>query len=301
MLRLLAQREQGYEDIAALMGLSVDEVRARVGEALAQLETEGAEPPAMPAPEPEPEPPAPEPAPEPEPPEPEPPREPEPPSPRPEPAVAAPTAKAPPGGRPRLSLPSENGPRAAIAAGLAAVVAIVVVLLVGGGDEGSGTASAGGEGAPAGSAADSDSAEETRAVLSPVGASGASGEATFGRVEDSLALQVEAEGLQPTGDGQEYTIWLSQSPQRMLPLASTKVDSSGEIEAQFEIPVEILAYLANETFDQIAVTRTDTKRLQASLAKATQETKAPGYTGTEVMRGEVIGPIVGAQLREEEE
>ena len=30
MLRLLAQREQGYEDIAALMGLSVDEVRAKV-------------------------------------------------------------------------------------------------------------------------------------------------------------------------------------------------------------------------------------------------------------------------------
>ena len=30
MLRLLAQREQGYDDIAALMGLSVEEVRARV-------------------------------------------------------------------------------------------------------------------------------------------------------------------------------------------------------------------------------------------------------------------------------
>ena len=42
MLRLLAQREQGYEDIAALMGLSVEEVRARVAEALAQLEDEGA-------------------------------------------------------------------------------------------------------------------------------------------------------------------------------------------------------------------------------------------------------------------
>ncbi len=28
MLRLLAQREEGYEDIGALMGLSVSEVRA---------------------------------------------------------------------------------------------------------------------------------------------------------------------------------------------------------------------------------------------------------------------------------
>ena len=45
MLRLLAQREQGYEDIAALMGLSVDEVRAKVKDALAQLEDEGLPPP----------------------------------------------------------------------------------------------------------------------------------------------------------------------------------------------------------------------------------------------------------------
>lgn len=286
MLRLLAQREQGYEDIAALMGLSVDEVRARVGEALAQLEAEGAEPPAAPPPEPIPEPTPDPPTPDPEPPAPPP---------------AAPATPPPPAAqRPRLSLPSENGPRAAIAAGLAAVVAIVVVLLIGGGDDGGSSTASGTEAGTAGNTVGSDSAEETRAVLSPVGDSGASGEATFGRVEDSLALQVEAQGLQPTGDGQEYTIWLAQSPQQMLPLASTKVDSSGEIEAQFEIPVEILAYLANETFDQIAVTRTDTKRLQASLAKATKETKAPSYTGTEVMRGEVIGPIVGAQLREEE-
>ncbi len=44
MLRLLAQREQGYEDIAALMGLSVDEVRAKVRDAAAQLEEEGRPP-----------------------------------------------------------------------------------------------------------------------------------------------------------------------------------------------------------------------------------------------------------------
>jgi DNA-directed RNA polymerase specialized sigma24 family protein len=30
MLRLLAQREEGYDDMAALMGISVEEVRERV-------------------------------------------------------------------------------------------------------------------------------------------------------------------------------------------------------------------------------------------------------------------------------
>src|SRR5258708_13532854 len=53
MLRLLAQREQGYDDLAALMGLSVDEVRAKVKDALEQLEAEGETPPPVP-PEPTP-------------------------------------------------------------------------------------------------------------------------------------------------------------------------------------------------------------------------------------------------------
>jgi pyruvate/2-oxoglutarate dehydrogenase complex dihydrolipoamide acyltransferase (E2) component len=50
MLRLLAQREQGYDDIAALMGLSVGEVRAKVVGALAQLEAEGEPRPDVPPP-----------------------------------------------------------------------------------------------------------------------------------------------------------------------------------------------------------------------------------------------------------
>src|SRR5215475_9798560 len=71
MLRLLASGEQGYGDIAALLGLSEDEVRAKVVGALAQLQAEGKPAPDVPPPipggahpaaeaaPPEPEPPAP--------------------------------------------------------------------------------------------------------------------------------------------------------------------------------------------------------------------------------------------------
>ena len=38
MLRVLAQREEGYEDMAALMGISVEELRRRVKEALSEVE-----------------------------------------------------------------------------------------------------------------------------------------------------------------------------------------------------------------------------------------------------------------------
>jgi hypothetical protein len=142
--------------------------------------------------------------------------------------------------------------------------------------------------------------ETTRAVLNPVDGSEARGLAIFGRVKNSLALQVAAEGL-PPGGGCGYTIWLAASPQKMLPLASTEVEKDGVISAQVEVPVEILAYLANETFGQIAITRTDESQLKASLARATDEKDAPQYTGTEVLRGSVRGPIVGAAKRIEEE
>jgi hypothetical protein len=142
--------------------------------------------------------------------------------------------------------------------------------------------------------------ETTRAVLNPVDGSQARGLAIFGRVKDSLALQLAAEGL-PPGGGCGYTIWLAASPEKMLPLATTKVEKDGVISAQVEVPVEILAYLANETFGQIAITRTDESQLKASLAKATDEKDAPQYTGTEVLRGSVRGPIVGAAKRLEEE
>jgi hypothetical protein len=192
----------------------------------------------------------------------------------------------------------------ALLAGAAIVVLFVVFVLFGGGDDGgsdatSTTSSASGEGTVAAleKASEGGSKEVTKASLSAVDGGDATGVAIFGRVKKSLALQVAAEGLEPTGDGESYTIWLAASPQKMLPLASTQASKDGAIAAQVEVPVEVLAYLANETFRQIAITRTDESQLKASLAKATKEKSAPVYTGDEVLRGEVTGPIVGAAAK----
>jgi hypothetical protein len=313
MLRLLAQREQGYEDIAALMGLSVDEVRGRVKDALDQLREEGVAPPAPPQGA---EPAAPEkavPAKDPTVPEepvtaeraelpatPKPPvaDEPEPPAPTPSP----PPVKRPPSSRPRLSLPKERGPRAAIAAGVAVVILVVVVLLVsgsGGGSSGATTTTTSSASSPAAGEATStapasSTKEVTQAVLSPVGGGNASGAAVFGRVKNSLALQIEAQGLTPSSQGQSYTVWLANSPKQMLPLGSATVGKSGKLAAQVNVPTEVLAYLAKGTFDQIVVSQTTDTALKASLTKATSEKKAPAYTGTDVLQGTVTGPIVGA-------
>ncbi len=318
ILRLLSQRgEQGYEDLSAVMGISADEVHARAKAAAAELEADGIPAPAIPsppgggddspsvakdgeAPPGESSPPKPAPAP----PKPTPP--PAPPEPKPIPRHEHHTLKE---DAHRLKLLEGRG-LWALLAGAAAVVLFVVFILVGGdgtdsdGDTTTTTSSETPRGetvAALEKAAETAKKEVTKAPLQAVDGSDAVGVAVFGRVKKSLALQVAAEGLEPAEGEDGYTIWLAASPQKMLPLASTEVGEDGRIGAQVEVPVEVLAYLANETFRQITITRTDESQLKASLAKATKEKNAPLYTGDEVLNGEVTGPIVGAANRKEAE
>jgi hypothetical protein len=334
LLRLLAGG-QGYEDIAALLGTSVDEVKAKATAAVEQLEAEGIPAPTLPGaptrPAADPAPPSdppPPPAPPPVPPAPEPPLkptagDPEPPSDPPppttvapessQPATQAPAAAASPSGpgHPKLSLPSDPGKRAALAAGAIVVALIVVVLIVSGGSGGdsdsstradatttTGSTETGGDGESQNAA--NSSGKVTKAVLTSSDGGDASGVAIFGRVKKALALQIQAQGLEPTSSKDSYTVWVADSPQKMLPLASTAVKKDGRIAAQFEVPVEVLAYLAAETFDQIVVTHTDNAKLQAALKTATKEEQAPTYTGEEVLSGQITGSIIGAQKRIEE-
>jgi len=311
ILRLLSQRgAQGYDDLSALLGVSVDEVHSRAKGAAAQLEDEGIPAPSVPepgggggddspsvardgeAPPGESAPPKPAP----------------PVSARPEPPASSEIKPIPKREHHtlkedahRLKLLEGRG-LWSLLAGAAAVVLFVIFILVGGDGTDSGgdttttssDTSGGRTVAALEKAAEGGSKEVTKASLEAVDGSDAVGVAIFGRVKKSLALQIAAENLEPAEDGEGYTIWLAASPQKMLPLASTEVGEDGRIGAQVEVPVEVLAYLANETFRQIAITRTDETQLKASLAKATKDKDAPVYTGDEVLNGEVTGPIVGA-------
>lgn len=300
ILRLLAQRgEAAYADLSALMGASPEEIYTRAKDAAAVLEAEGIPSPRIPPPSgasAEPEKPTPI----------TPPKHEE----KQKPVPALPKGPPKPPLRKELKL-LENRGLWAVLAGAAIIVVFLVIILVGGGGGGSdsGTsATTTASGNVTGKAVEAleeaaakSGKEVTKAVLNPVDGSEASGVAVFGRVKNKLALQVYAEGLEETSGNEGYTIWLAASESKMLPLASSPVGKNGKISAQVEVPVELLAYLANETFGQLAVTKTDESQLRASLAKATKEKKAPVYTGTEVLRGTVTGPIVGAAQRLEEE
>ena len=199
--------------------------------------------------------------------------------------------------------------RAAIGAAIAVIALVAVILIVSGGGSDEESARRTPPPAPprpakprlpAAKATAKQAANKlTKAKLTAVDGSEAEGVAIFGKVKKSLALELAAEGLQPTGKNEAYTIWLSKNKQEMLPLASTRAPK-GQIGAKFEVPVEILAYLADETFTDLVLTRTDDSRLTAALKTAKKQKTTPAYTGTEVLRGEVTGPIVGAQARLEE-
>jgi hypothetical protein len=277
LLRLLAQREQGYEDIAALKGKSVDEVREEVRAALEELDAPPPEPPSPPLAPPEPSAPA---APPPPIPEPALPREAEPPTPR---SVAA---------APRPAVPVERRRFVLFVGGALAAVALVIglVALIGG-DSGSDAGSANAESGLSEPAAAEDG-KVTQAVLTAADGSDAGGQAIFGRVgKEEIVLQVTAENLEPTGSGESYTVWLYRSPKLSLRVGSVAVGEGGRLGARFTIPAELLAYVASGAFDQIYVSRTSNAAYQQEVARAKANKSLPRYTGETVLTGEITGPI----------
>jgi hypothetical protein len=275
LLRLLAQREQGYEDIAALKGKSVEAVRAEVQAALAELD---APPPRPPAPPPPPPPPAaPEPAPS---------------------APAVPTREAKPAaaeatGRrtSRPPVPAERRRLILLTGGALAIVAAIIgaIAIFSGGSD-SGSSQAAGESI---SEAAAENGKVTQAVLTAADGGEASGRAVFGRVgRKEIVLQVTAESLAPTEKGESYTVWLYRTPKLTLRVGSVAVGESGGLAARFPIPAELLAYVASGAFDQIYVSRTADAAYRQGVARAKRENSLPRYTGETVLTGEITGPVV---------
>lgn len=285
MLKLVSQPDTSYEDIAALMGLSVGEVRAKVDGALAELDSGGKAAP-EPAPDPVPDPiPAP---PTPLPPAPE--AKPEPAVATPNPAAAKPApASGPRSGRPKL--PEDKGARYGLFAGGAVVVLLVLLLVTGvlGDDDDSAGGTSATEGTTATNA--SNGPEATQAVLTAVDGSDADGRALFGRAGKNVVLLVRAKGLEPAPQGQSYTVSLAKSPGERVPLIATKANGKGEIGGSFQIAPQILGLLASG-YDQMEISLIPNKALGTALKAAQKEGKAPAYSGTDILSGEVTGPIV---------
>ncbi len=289
LLRLLAQREEGYGDIAALMGLSVEEVRSKVKGALSALDEGGSaagpvvgqdssssqaageEPSPTPPPAETPSVPRREPL--------RPPRE---------------AASAPAVARRRPVLP--RGRRLWELLGGALVVLLIVLFAtgaidIGGDDSSSDDASSA---ALQDGALDTADGKITQAALEPVGGSDAEGQALFGRLGKQVVLQVLAEGLEPSASGENYAIWLYRSPKLALRIGAVDVGENGKLAARFPLPTELLALVASGSFKQIQVSHTANAAYKAEVAAAKGQQRLPRYTGETVLSGEIVGPLVQA-------
>ncbi len=277
MLRLLAERgEEGYADIAALKGVSVEQVRAEMSEALAAAAAEQEAPEPVEAAPPTPSPPPAMP----------PPAKPAPPAPPPAPKPA----RAKPRRRPSGAIAPERRRFVIIAGGVVALVAVVLGLIALIGGTSGGSSSSSGESATAEGAA---SGKLTRAELKPVSGQSGEGLAIFGRVgKEEIVLQVAAQGLDPNKPGQSYTVWLYRNPKVALRIGSAKVTKSGRLGVQLPIPAELLAYVAAGAFKEINVSRTSDAAYEREVAQAKKQKSLPPYSGETVLSGEIVGPIL---------
>jgi outer membrane biosynthesis protein TonB len=278
MLRLLAQNDESYEDIAALKGVSVEQVRTEVKAALAAAAAEQeASAPAQPE--------APEPVPPPE----------EPPPPPPPPVKPKPVPKPKPPREPRVAIPPERRRLLIMAAAaIGAVGAVLIAIALIGGGSGSSNSGSSAEGSQTLASGEGAAANKnlTQAKLEPVDGGDAEGKAVFGRLQKKIVLLVEAAGLEPSEKGQSYAIWLYKSPKLAIRVAAVKVTKSGGIRAPVQLTREIFAAILARVFDRINISRTDDATYEREVAQAKKQNKLPAYSGETVLSGEVTGPVL---------
>ena len=168
----------------------------------------------------------------------------------------------------------------------------MLVLVLSGGDGDSGADSSSESGTDTTGTASND--KLTQAILGPSDGGDASGQALFGRFKNNVLLQVQAEGLDPSPQGESYMVWLYRSPKLALRVGSVPVDDSGKIAVQIPIPAEVLAYVAGGAFGEIDISLTDDAAYKAEVARAKSQQRLPRYTGTSILRGEITGPAIKA-------
>lgn len=206
----------------------------------------------------------------------------------PAPPPAAEGAPAPPSPPTPPSKPPAGGPgqaRLLIGIGAAALLIVAVVLVIvlsgdddgGGGDEQAGTATSttaqGGD-------------DLTIVELAPLsGGSGARGQAVFAQVQNQVVVQLNLTGLEPAGEGQNYIVWLYNSPRVAFPLARDQVEENGNLTGAAPVPNEVVPLIGQ--FGCIDISLASNEATQRVLEQAVQGQTLPAHSGETVLRGQI--------------
>jgi hypothetical protein len=183
-----------------------------------------------------------------------------------------------------------------IGGGLLVVVVVLIVAGVfssGGGGESSSASTGGGSGSKAAQKAAA-TKRLTRAVLEPVGGESGSGAAIFGRVRsgknDVAVVQLAMSGLKPTAKDEVYVIWLEGPGGKAFPLTRDRVGKSGQLRGLVPVQPQLLQALAAGAFDRVSVTRATQSSVLTELRKSGKGKQLPKLVGTEALTGKIVGP-----------
>ena len=130
----------------------------------------------------------------------------------------------------------------------------------------------------------------TRAVLEPQGGGNAQGVAVFAQVRNTPVLQVNVANLEPTGRGEAYVIWLFGSERRAYPLVRESVGQNGQLRGATPVPTQLIQALQQGLFDSIDVSRASNAQINDALRQARRSQQLPRYAGTSIARGPITGP-----------
>lgn len=212
----------------------------------------------------------------------------------PAPASAPGSGRAEPGAAAEPSAPrgvrgiSQSKRQSQLLVGLGALALLIVVGVLaiagvfgGGDDDGEGDTTAS-------TSTDAAGSDSNRAVvrLSPIdGASGASGEAVLAPAQNQAVLEINLSGLEPTGEGEIYVVWLYGNDASAFPIARDRVDDSGTLTGATPLGVESIALLAQ--LGCIDVSLASTGETERAIRQAVKGGSLPRYTGATALRGEI--------------
>lgn len=126
----------------------------------------------------------------------------------------------------------------------------------------------------------------TRVVLEPQGGEG-SGEAIFGvATADQPYVDLSLDGLSAPPQDNTYVIWLLLTPEQGYPLSPLQVNEEGSFSDRFPIPAFAIPIASRARFVDISLT--ENRPLLKDLRRAVQQgDPILAYKGESVLRGEI--------------
>jgi len=121
----------------------------------------------------------------------------------------------------------------------------------------------------------------------------ASGVAAFGLLDPAQEIpivQVEARGLEPSGEGRSYVAWLYNSTRDVFPIAQDVSGPEGRLSTRTPLPAEVAGAIPNFRFVDLTLARD--RAIDRALRRISEGKTAP-QVGKSVLRG-AINLAVGA-------